>query len=277
MNNNKNVTMLNIHRQNYQLHPFHLVENSPWPILTSFSILGLTMNTVLTMHGYIATSWWVILSIITVTYVMFLWFRDVISEGSYLGNHTLAVRNGINLGFILFIISETMFFLGIFWAFGHSALNPTVELGGVWPPLGIEAIGPTELPLLNTILLLSSGATLTYSHHYLINGNRWHALFGLFITILLAVLFMICQYIEYTTASFTISDGVFGSVFYLGTGFHGIHVMLGIIMLSISLWRIYNYQLTQTTNIGFETAAIYWHFVDVVWLILFILVYWWGS
>ena len=269
--------MLNIHRQNYQLHPFHLVDNSPWPIFTSFTLFGLAMNSALTMHGYIGTSLWVVLNIITLFYVMFLWFRDIVSEGTYLGNHTVEVRNGINLGFILFIVSETLFFIGIFWAFGHSAIAPTVEIGAIWPPLGIEAIGPTDLPLLNTLLLLSSGATLTYSHHYLINGNRYHALLGLFITIASAVIFMICQYIEYITSSFTIADGVFGSVFYMGTGFHGLHVLVGIIMLSISYWRIWNYHSTKTHHLGFHTSVLYYHFVDVVWLFLFILFYWWGS
>ena len=273
----KNNIMLNIHRQNYQLHPFHLVDNSPWPIFTSFTLFGLAMNSALTMHGYIGTSLWVVLNIITLVYVMFLWFRDIVSEGTYLGNHTVEVRNGINLGFILFIVSETLFFIGIFWAFGHSAIAPTVEIGAIWPPLGIEAIGPTDLPLLNTLLLLSSGATLTYSHHYLINGNRYHALLGLFITIALAVIFMICQYIEYITSSFTIADGVFGSVFYMGTGFHGLHVLVGIIMLSISYWRIWNYHSTKTHHLGFHTSVLYYHFVDVVWLFLFILFYWWGS
>lgn len=209
---------------------------------------------------------------------MFLWFRDIIAEATYLGDHTLAVRNGINLGFILFVISEALFFIGIFWAFGHSAISPTIEIGAVWPPVGIEAINPTDLPLLNTILLLSSGATLTYSHHYLINGgNRFQVLFGLFLTILLAATFMLCQYIEYNTASFTIADGIFGSVFYLGTGFHGIHIIIGLIYLSISFWRIYSYQLTNTHHVGYATAILYWHFVDIVWLFLFVIFYWWGS
>jgi cytochrome c oxidase subunit 3 len=269
--------MLNINRQNYQLHPFHLVENSPWPIYTSFSLFGLAMNTSLTMHGYIGSSIWVILGLVTVAYSMGLWFRDVISEGTYLGDHTIAVRNGINIGFLLFIASETLFFIGIFWAFGHSAIAPTVELGAVWPPVGIEAIQATDLPLLNTILLLSSGATLTYSHHYLINGNRKHALLGLIITILLALTFSACQYIEYRTASFTIADGVFGSVFYMGTGFHGLHVILGVVMLSISLWRIWNYHSTNAHHIGFHTSVLYYHFVDVVWLFLFVVFYWYGS
>lgn len=156
----KTNIMLNIHRQNYQLHPYHLVDNSPWPIFTSFTLFGLAMNTALTMHGYIGTSLWVVLSVVCVFYVSFLWFRDIVSEGTYLGNHTIAVRNGINLGFLLFIASETLFFIGIFWAFGHSAIAPTVEIGAMWPPMGIQAIGPTELPLLNTILLLSSGVCL---------------------------------------------------------------------------------------------------------------------
>ena len=152
-----------------------------------------------------------------------------------------------------------------------------LKLGAVWPPVGIEAIQATDLPLLNTILLLSSGATLTYSHHYLINGNRKHALLGLIITILLALTFSACQYIEYRTASFTIADGVFGSVFYMGTGFHGLHVILGVIMLSISLWRIWNYHSTNAHHLGFHTSVLYYHFVDVVWLFLFVVFYWYGS
>jgi len=269
--------MLNINRQAYQAHPYHLVENSPWPFFVSFSLFGLAMNTALTMHGYIGSSIWVILGIVCLVYSMSLWFRDVIAEGTYLGHHTLAVRNGINLGFLLFILSEALFFLGIFWSFGHSAISPTVELGAMWPPMGIEAIQATDLPLLNTILLLSSGATLTYSHHYLINGNRKQALLGLVFTLILAGSFTICQYIEYRTATFTITDGVFGSVFYMGTGFHGIHVIVGGIMLSIALWRIYSYHSTNTHHLGYHTSALYWHFVDVVWLFLFVVFYWYGS
>lgn len=217
MTDNK-VIMTRIERQKHQIHPFHLVEASPWPIFTSFSLFGLAFNFTLTMHSYIDSKLWIFLNILCLVYSMSLWFRDVITEGTYLGNHTIAVKHGINMAFILFVVSEGMFFFGIFWAYIHSALAPTIELGGVWPPVGIEAIGPLDLPLLNTILLLSSGATVTYAHHGLIARDRKAALLGLLSTVLLAFTFCICQYIEYSNATFTISDGVFGSTFYLGTG-----------------------------------------------------------
>lgn len=277
-NNSTNTDIVSkFNRGIYQLHPYHLVEVSPWPIFTSFALFGLTFNTVLVMHGYIGVVSIIFINMICVMYSMGLWFRDVISEASYLGHHTLAVRNGINIGYLLFIISEVMFFLGIFWAYAHSALAPTIELGAMWPPIGIEAIGPLELPLLNTIILLASGATITYSHHTLIAGKRNASLYSLALTVLLAILFTTCQYIEYVNATFTINDGVYGSTFYFGTGFHGFHVLLGGIMLSVSLWRMYAYHLTETHHVGYETSILYWHFVDIVWLFLFILFYWWGS
>jgi len=139
-----------------------------------------------------------------------------------LGNHTAAVQRGLNLGVALFIVSEALFFLAIFWAFFHSALSPTVELGAQWPPLGINAVNPFELPLLNTVILLSSGITVTYAHHSLIQGNRTGVLYGLIATLLLAVIFTLLQGLEYSVSSFTISDGAFGSCFYFGTGFHGL-------------------------------------------------------
>lgn len=274
-NNRDIVTKFN--RGIYQLHPYHLVEVSPWPIFTSFSIFGLTFNTVLVMHGYIGIVSIIFINIICLIYSMSLWFRDVVSEASYLGHHTLAVKNGINIGYLLFILTEAMFFAGIFWAYAHSALAPTVELGGMWPPMGIEAIGPLELPLLNTIILLSSGATITYSHHTLIAGKRNASLYSLALTVLLAMLFTFCQYLEYVNATFTINDGVYGSTFFFSTGFHGFHVIIGGIMLSVNLWRIYAYHLTLTHHVGYETSILYWHFVDIVWLFLFVLLYWWGS
>jgi len=153
----------------------------------------------------------------------------------------LAVQRGLNMGVALFIVSEILFFLAIFWAFFHSALSPTVELGAQWPPMGIEAINPFELPLLNTVILLSSGVTVTYAHHSLIQGNRKGALYGLVATVLLAVVFTLLQGIEYTVSSFTISDGAFGSCFYFGTGFHGLHVMIGTAFIAVGLWRVLAY------------------------------------
>nr|YP_010257011.1 cytochrome c oxidase subunit 3 [Saprochaete fungicola]QUV75092.1 cytochrome c oxidase subunit 3 [Saprochaete fungicola] len=269
--------MTNINRQGYQAHPFHTVENSPWPFFTSFSTFGLAMNTATTAHGYISGSTWVVTGTVTVTYSMGTWFRDVVSEGTYTGHHTTAVRNGINTGFITFIVSETTFFAGIFWAYIHSAISPTVETGAAWPPTGIEAIQATDTPTTNTITTTSSGATTTYSHHYTINGNRYHATVGTTITITLAVTFTICQYIEYRTASFTIADGVYGSVFYTGTGFHGTHVITGVIMTSVSTWRIWNYHSTNAHHTGFHTSVTYYHFVDVVWTFTFVVFYWWGA
>lgn len=229
------------------------------------------------MHNFNISEYFLILAFVSVIFSMSFWFRDVISESTYLGNHTLSVQRGLNMGVALFIVSEALFFLAIFWAFFHSALAPTVELGAQWPPIGIEAINPFELPLLNTILLLSSGITVTYAHHSLIEGNRKSALYGLIATITLAVVFTGFQGVEYTVSSFTLADGVFGSCFYFGTGFHGLHVMIGTAFLSVGLWRVLAYHLTDNHHLGLEAGILYWHFVDVVWLFLFISIYYWGS
>jgi len=267
----------NLIRSNFQAHPFHLVSPSPWPIYTCVSLLTLTTTGVLTMHGFSNASNFLLLGFILVVASMSFWFRDIISEGTYLGNHTLAVQKGLNMGVALFIVSEALFFLAIFWAFFHSALSPTVELGAQWPPIGIEAINPFELPLLNTVILLSSGVTVTYAHHSLIQGNRAGALYGLIATVILAIVFTGLQGIEYTVSSFTISDGAFGSCFYFGTGFHGLHVMIGTAFLAVGLWRVFAYHSTENHHLGLESGILYWHFVDVVWLFLFISIYYWGS
>jgi cytochrome c oxidase subunit 3 len=241
------------------------------------SLLTLTTTGVLSMHGFSHASNILILAFILVIASMSFWFRDVISEATYLGNHTLAVQKGLNMGVALFIVSEALFFLAIFWAFFHSALAPTIELGAQWPPIGIEAINPFELPLLNTVILLSSGVTVTYAHHSLIQGNRSGTLYGLVATVILAIVFTAFQGIEYTVSSFTISDGAFGSCFYFGTGFHGLHVMIGTAFLAVGLWRVLAYHSTENHHLGLESGILYWHFVDVVWLFLFISIYYWGS
>jgi len=181
------------------------------------------------------------------------------------------------MGVSLFIISEALFFLAIFWAYFHSALSPTVELGAQWPPMGIEAINAFELPLLNTVILLASGVTITYSHHSLIQGNRNGALYGALFTIVLAFIFTVFQGVEYSVSSFTLTDGAYGSCFYFGTGFHGLHVIIGTIFLAVGFWRLVAYHLTENHHLGMEGAILYWHFVDVVWLFLFLSVYYWGS
>jgi cytochrome c oxidase subunit 3 len=163
------------------------------------------------------------------------------------------------LGIILFIVSELLFFFSIFWAFFDAALAPTVELGCAWPPAGIQPIDPWEFPLVNTVLLLSSGATVTWSHHSLISGNRSESILGLFLTLVLAFAFTGIQLYEYYNAPFTISDGAFGSCFFFGTGFHGFHVLVGSIFLAVSLYRMINYHFTKHHFVGFEGAILYWH------------------
>ena len=269
--------MLNIHRSNFQAHPFHLVSPSPWPLNTSISFLSLTTSAVLSFHGFSYAENSLIFSLTSLVISMSFWFRDIIAEGTYLGNHTLSVQRGLNIGVALFIVSEALFFVAIFWTFFHSALSPTVELGAMWPPMGIEAIDPFELPLANTVLLLASGFTVTYGHHYVINRNRKRELNGLLSTIILALIFTSLQGVEYSVSPFTISDGAFGSCFYFGTGFHGLHVITGTAFIGVALWRAVDYHFTNNHHLGLEGGILYWHFVDIVWLVLFISIYYWGS
>lgn len=269
--------MTNITRTNFQAHPFHLVSPSPWPILTCVCLLTITTSLVLKMHGFTVSEYNFNIGFITLVCSMSLWFRDVISEATYLGNHTLAVQRGLNMGIGLFIVSEALFFLAIFWTFFHSALSPTGELGAHWPPSGIESINAFELPLLNTIILLSSGVAVTYAHHCVIHGERRGALDGLYLTVVLAIEFTVLQGLEYSVSQFTIADGTFGSCFYFGTGFHGFHVIIGTAFIAVGLWRVLAYHSTENHHLGLESSILYWHFVDVVWLFLYVSVYYWGS
>nr|YP_010248520.1 cytochrome c oxidase subunit 3 [Pneumocystis wakefieldiae]QTK22284.1 cytochrome c oxidase subunit 3 [Pneumocystis wakefieldiae] len=258
-------------------HPFHLVDASPWPIVSSLAILALVLSSVLIMQGTEYATFLFVGSILSVLGSLLFWFKDIVYEGSYEGYHTNKVVKGLYIGMLLFIISEVFFFFSIFWAYFHSTFSPSVEIGDQWPPRGFEVINPWGLPLLNTVILLSSGSTVTYAHHSLISGNRRGALIGMFLTIVLALVFTTIQGMEYFESSFTISDGIYGSCFYFGTGFHGFHVLIGTIFLIIGLYRIWNYHLTTDHYFGLEAGILYWHFVDVVWLFLFMAVYWWGS
>lgn len=262
---------------NYQAHPYHLVTTSPWPLFTSFSLFSMAIFAVSYFHGFQYGGTGLLLSFIVTLYVMILWFRDVIMEGTFLGDHTLQVQKGIFMGMILFIISEAFAFLSVFWAYFHSSLSPNIELGNSWPPQGIVALDPWAIPLLNTFILLSSGITITYAHHALIQGNRKDAINGTFFTIFLALIFTGLQYVEYSQAMFTIADSIYGTVFFASTGLHGLHIIIGTIFLSVGFVRIILYHLTVHHHAGYEAAILYWHFVDVVWLFLFIVVYWWGG
>lgn len=260
-----------------QLHPFHLVNPSPWPIFTAFALMNLALSIGLTSHGYIGNNIWILLNIISVLYAIGLWLRDVLAESTFLGDHTLAVKRGIMQGFLLFVLSEIMIFGSLFWAYLHSALNPTMEIGMSWPPVGIETISADELPLLNTIILLASGATITYAHHAIINGNRSGTLYGFIYSTLLILLFVICQTIEYKTAGFTLTDSVYGSTFYSTTALHGIHMIMLFIMLLVCTLRVYYYSVTDSSHIGLETTILYLHVLDIIWLFIYVVMYWWGN
>ena len=229
------------------------------------------------MHGFPFVQITLASALLLVIYSMSLWFRDIISEGTFLGNHTSAVQRGLNMGVGLFIVSEALFFLSVFWSFFHSAGGPPVETGVKWPPMGIDTVNPFELPLLNTIFLLSSGFTVTHGHHCVIKGERAGSLLGIFFTIILALYFTFLQGIEYTDSSFTLTDSAYGSCFYFGTGFHGLHVIIGTAFIAVGLWRLLDYHFTINHHLGLESSILYWHFVDIVWLFLFVSIYYWGS
>ena len=269
--------MNKINRNEFQSFPYHLVDPSPWPILVSFSLLSLTLGAVMYMQGFNYGGQLLSLGFTLTAFGMILWFRDIITEGTYLGHHTIQVQKGLTLGVVLFIISEVFAFFSVFWAFFHSSLSPTIEIGGMWPPQGITPLDPFAIPLLNTILLLSSGAFVTYGHHALIQGDRRGTILGTLLTIIFAIIFTALQYYEYSESSFTMSDSVYGTVFYASTGLHGLHVIVGTLFILVGFIRIINYHLTDTHHQGHEAAILYWHFVDVVWLFLFIAVYYWGG
>jgi len=268
-------TPINITTNRNQLHPFHIVDPSPWPLLTSLGAFFTLFGFALYMHFYQNGFFLFILGLLILLTSMSLWWRDVIREATFEGHHTSYVRKGIKLGMILFITSEIMLFFAFFWAFFHASLNPTIEIGCVWPPKGIHAINPWHMPFYNTVVLISSGAFITWSHYAMLAGDRNEALEGLFFTIFLAILFTFLQYSEYSMAAFNISDGVYGSVFYMTTGLHGSHVIIGSIFLLVCFYRLYAGHFTKTHHVGFECASWYWHFVDIVWIFVYFFIYWW--
>nr|YP_002213682.1 cytochrome c oxidase subunit III [Gampsocleis gratiosa]ACA61238.1 cytochrome c oxidase subunit III [Gampsocleis gratiosa] len=256
-------------------HPYHLVNPSPWPLTGAIGAMAMTMGMIKWFHQYDNSLLFLGLTLIGLT--MIQWWRDITREGTYQGLHTLPVSKGLRWGMILFIASEVFFFISFFWAFFHSSLSPSVELGSMWPPLGIQPFNPLQIPLLNTTILLASGVTVTWAHHSLMEGNHSQATQSLFFTILLGIYFTILQAYEYFEAPFTISDAVYGSTFFVATGFHGLHVIIGTTFLLTCLMRHLMCHFSINHHFGFEAAAWYWHFVDVVWLFLYISIYWWGS
>jgi len=263
-------------RANEQKHTYHIVTPSPWPISGAAGALSLTIGGVLYFHNFKLGGSMVLLGLLIILLVMYVWWRDTQREGTWLGSHTLFVRNGLKIGIILFILSEILFFSAFFWAFFHSSLAPTVQIGSTWPPKGIIPLDPYGVPLLNTLILLLSGITLTFAHHALRMNEVFYQIIGLWITIILAVEFTIYQGMEYINAPFSISDGVYGATFFMSTGFHGFHVIIGTILLIVCSIRMFLGHFTPTHHVGYEIAIWYWHFVDGVWLFLFIVVYCWG-
>nr|YP_009720751.1 cytochrome c oxidase subunit III [Athalia icar]QGL07069.1 cytochrome c oxidase subunit III [Athalia icar] len=256
-------------------HPFHMVDVSPWPILGALSVMVLVSGSVKLFHENSLNL--VIMGVLAIMLIMIQWWRDVIRESTYQGLHTNKVMTNMRLGMILFITSEVFFFVSFFWTFFHSSLSPSIEIGSNWPPKGILPFNPMSIPLLNTIILISSGVTITVTHHSLMNNNKKEALNSLGLTIILGILFSLLQAYEYEMAPFTIADSIYGSTFFITTGFHGIHVLIGTIFLFINFIRLKNNHFSNHHHFGFEAAAWYWHFVDVVWLFLYLLIYWWGN
>jgi len=260
-----------------QKHPFHLVDPSPWPLLASFSAFIMVYGLTLDMHGYLGGHYLFHFGHTLLSTIAFFWWEDIIREATLEGQHTANVQLGLRMGMLLFIVSEIMFFFAFFWAFFHFSFNPSIFIGGVWPPAFLTILSPWEIPLLNTIILLTSGATVTAAHHSIVWGSNKLSLIALLATIVLAIFFTLLQAIEYYTAPFSIYSTVYGSTFFMLTGFHGFHVFLGTNFLLVCYPRIVLNHFTKEHHFGFEAAAWYWHFVDVVWLFLFLTVYFWGS
>ena len=255
--------------------PYHLVDPSPWPIVGALGG-GMTLfGVVEAAHGIS----WVpfILGLVILLGTMFLWWRDVLRESGTAGLHTPVVRLGLRYGMTLFIASEVMFFVGFFWAYFHFSLYPEHVLSAAtpsWPPAGVHTFNPFGLPLLNTLILLLSGTTVTWAHHSLIEGDRKHLVMALGLTVILGLSFTCFQAVEYSDAPFKfIGGGVYPSVFFLATGFHGFHVIVGTAFLIVCWFRARNGEFSPQRHFGFEAAAWYWHFVDVVWLFLFVCIY----
>lgn len=260
-------------------HPYHLVEPSPWPLTGSFAGGALVLGIILNAHYGDRIVF--LVGLLGVVATMFLWWRDVLRESRTPGVHTPIVRIGLRYGMTLFIASEVMFFVAFFWAYFHFALYPQHVSGAahaIWPPSGIKTFDPFSLPFLNTMILLLSGCTVTWAHHSLLEGNRRDLIRGLGLTVLLGMLFTLCQAYEYSEAPFAFhGGGVYPSTFFLATGFHGFHVIVGTIFLAVCWFRSMRGHFTPERHFGLEAAAWYWHFVDVVWLFLFVCIYWWGA
>ncbi len=286
-------------------HDYHLVDPSPWPLLSSLGALIMAVGAICWMRSVqgevlfgVKGPWLFYVGAMAVVACAFFWWRDVIRE-SHKGDHTPVVQIHLRYGMILFIASEVMFFVAWFWAYFDASLFPsgvyTLQnntaqigltgrnevLGGQWPPVPNEAFkhtfSPWGLPLVNTLILLLSGVTVTWAHHAMLKNDRRGLIAGLTCTVLLGAMFSYFQYVEYSHAAFNFSGHIYGATFFMATGFHGAHVLIGTIFLAVCLFRALAGHFTVQKHFGFEAAAWYWHFVDVVWLFLFACIYVWGA
>jgi len=255
----------------------HLVTPSPWPLVTAMAALSLTISAVSYFQRIQAGGINLFLSLIAVICLMAIWWRDVLREAIFEGANSIIVQRGLRIGVALFILSEIMFFFGFFWAFFYVSLAPAIDIGSIWPPKGIATFSTWGIPFVNTIFLLASGATITFAHHNLLSGNKEEVHYGFFGTIMLALTFLICQLYEYITSPFSINNSVYGATFFMLTGFHGFHVLIGLTFIIINWIRFSHDHFSRSHHVGFEAAAWYWHFVDVVWLFLFLSIYWLGN
>jgi len=274
--------MADAHAKN---HDYHLVNPSWWPFVGAIAAFVTAVGAVNWMHG--SPAYALIIGFAMVLYTMFMWWRDVITEANA-GDHTEVVSIHLRYGMLLFIASEVMFFVAWFWAFFDASLfaneaklaSRVLATGGIWPPKGTTVFDPFHLPLLNTMILLTSGTTVTWAHHALLQGDRKGLKWGLGLTIILGLIFTCVQAYEYAHALFAFGGdkaNIYGATFFMATGFHGFHVIIGTIFLIVCWVRAMNGAFTPKQHFGFEAAAWYWHFVDVVWLFLFVCIYIWGN
>lgn len=255
--------------------PFLAVQTSLWPLCISFLLFSCMRNIVMYLNIKLSLSN-VLLPTFFLILTSFLWWKDFLRE-SIVGYHTHKLEIRLRVGILLFILSEVFFFVSFFWAFYDASLSPTIELGLSWPPKGISPLSVYSVPLLNTVILLTRGITVTWAHHSIMNNLFLKRLTRLFFTVLLGIYFLFMQIVEYNEASFSFADRVYGRTFFLATGFHGMHVLVGTTFLFYVFILLINSKLLYNHHFSFEAAAWYWHFVDVVWLILFISIYYWGR
>lgn len=255
--------------------PYFILNLSPWPILIAFNTFNLIISNIITINFKFNLI--LLINFLIIIIISILWWRDVIRERTFQGNHNFFIINLIKFRIILFIISEIFLFISFFWNFLHNSLAPSIELGLNWPPKNIRFFNPLLIPLLNTIILLTSRFTITLTHFYLLNNSKKKTIIFINLTIILSIYFLILQILEYNQATFTFSDSIFGSSFYIATGFHGLHVIIGTIFLITNLIRILKLHFSFIHHIRFELAAWYWHFIDIIWLFLYITFYWWNN